>query len=174
MLTDLVPDYLLGKVCIGTGVGVAIQGTGRFPELGDFNDQVPRYLVCLRGDLRTEEGGPGVRNDPNKWDLPGGAVDFGESLEAAVRREIREELGVWLQLIHHIGHYEDIREGEHWISHTHRAVISIASPAPVVPESERSKLVKLRFMTLEELENVPTTKGIVELRRILAAKTGTF
>ncbi len=32
--------------------------------------------------------------NPDTWDLPGGRIDIGEDIEAAVKREIMEELGV--------------------------------------------------------------------------------
>ncbi len=37
-----------------------------------------------------------VRNERNLWDLPGGGMDFWESPEETLRREIREEM--WLEI----------------------------------------------------------------------------
>lgn len=37
---------------------------------------------------------PHRRSDPNCWDMIGGRVEDGETIEAALARELREELGV--------------------------------------------------------------------------------
>ena len=55
-------------------------------------------------DIIIEMGGRGIvlierKNPPQGWALPGGFVDYGESLEAAAVREAREETCLEVELI---------------------------------------------------------------------------
>ncbi|MDY0270165.1 NUDIX domain-containing protein [Trichloromonas sp.] len=47
------------------------------------------------------------RNEPRGWALPGGFVDYGESLEEAARREALEETGLVLSNLRQFGAYSD-------------------------------------------------------------------
>jgi 8-oxo-dGTP diphosphatase len=47
------------------------------------------------------------KNPPAGWALPGGFVDYGESLETAAVREAREETGLELSNLRQFGAYSD-------------------------------------------------------------------
>jgi len=59
--------------------------------------------------IEIEEGIVLIRrkNPPYGWALPGGFVDYGESLEEAAIREAREETSLDVELISQLGAYSD-------------------------------------------------------------------
>jgi ADP-ribose pyrophosphatase YjhB (NUDIX family) len=67
---------------------------------------------------RAEVRWPLMRNERGLWEFPGGAVEFGERLADALRREIREEYGIEIA----VGELLDVAdhiltaEGQHWVS----------------------------------------------------------
>lgn len=71
--------------------------------------------VIFRGDsvLLVKRGKPPFLG---QWSIPGGRLEFGERVEAAVHREVREETSVRVELMGLIGVYEalpDAADGGH-------------------------------------------------------------
>ena len=90
---------------IGIGCGALI-----------FNDK--NEVLLLKRTLNT-------RNEAGFWSKPGGGVEFGEKVEDAVKREIKEELGVDIELVKFLGFTNHILESEkqHWIAFNYLAKI---------------------------------------------------
>jgi ADP-ribose pyrophosphatase YjhB (NUDIX family) len=71
------------------------------------------------------------KNPPYGWALPGGFVDYGETLEEAAVREAREETSLDVELVSQFGAYSDPSRDprHHTISVVFRARVVSGTPA---------------------------------------------
>lgn len=102
------------KKPVEAGCGAAIQ------------DDAGRLLLIQR--LREPEAGA--------WGLPGGKIDFGEPAAETARREIREELGIEIEVtgLACIAETIDAGDGRHWVAPVYDARIISGEPAILEPE----------------------------------------
>ena len=96
---------------------------------------VGAIMVNERGELFLARRGPQAKNERGLWEFPGGSVEFGERLADALRREIREEYGVEIE----VGELLDVvdhilpGEGQHWVSPTYLCRITSGEPRILEP-----------------------------------------
>jgi len=72
------------------------------------------------GEIFLSRRGQEAKNERGCWETPGGAVKFNESLEMAMRREIREEYGIEVTVLEQFPAADHIitKEKQHWVATT--------------------------------------------------------
>ena len=103
------------------------------------------HLFNSKGELYLQRRPLWKDIQPGKWDTAvGGHVDLGESVEMALRREVREELGVTDFTPETVTHYVFDSARERELVFVHRTVYD----GPVTPSEE---LDGGRFWSLDEI-----------------------
>ena len=97
--------------------------------------------------------------DPSKglWTVPGGRVESGEYLAEAVRREVREETGVSVDVGELLGVLEVIGDGWHYVIHDHLATVA-GDPTPTAADDASEAL----WVPLNEVAGLDCTPRFVE------------
>ncbi|MBI5565809.1 MAG: NUDIX domain-containing protein [Chloroflexi bacterium] len=82
---------------------------------------VGAIIVNARGRVFMAQRGPLAKNERGLWEFPGGAVEYGETLIAALKREITEEYGLQMEVRDLLDVVDHILpdEGQHWVSPTY-------------------------------------------------------
>jgi TDG/mug DNA glycosylase family protein len=118
-------------------------------------------------------------DDPGVWVAPGGAVDGPEDREAALRRELNEELqlddigvGPWIWRRRHIWNWP--ARGEIYDTHEEFALVRVTDPAVVRPTAHDSLFAgprareQHRWWTAPEISRSGDTFSPRQLGRLLA------
>ncbi len=121
-------------------------------------------IINKEGKVYITQRGPKAKNERGKWEIPGGGVDFGETFEQAIVREIREECDCEVEVVGLLGICDHIipDEHEHWVSPTYICKLIQGEPRIVEPE----KCSQAGWFTLEEAEKLDlsiVTKFDIEL-----------
>ncbi len=120
--------------------------------------KVVAAVICSRDRIFAVQRGYGDYKD--RWEFPGGKVEEGESLEAALAREIREELDTEIEVGDQIDTIEYDYPDFHLSMDCFRC--SIVSGTPVLKEAEDA-----RWLTADTIDSVDWLPADVEVVEIL-------
>ncbi len=126
---------IIGVDYIGVGVGALIE------------NNEGKYFLSLRGNE--------VRNEPGKWEFPGGGVEFGEKLKDSTKREMKEEYDIEIEVIELLDIDDHIipEEKQHWVSPIY--ICKIISGEPKIMEPDKCE--QIGWYTIDEIEKMDLT-----------------
>lgn len=114
---------------------------------------VGAIIINDEGQLFMAKRGSKVTNEAGLWEFPGGSVEYGERLRDALRREIKEEFDIEIEvgpLLDAVDHILP-EEGQHWVSPTFICRVKSGEPRILEPD----KCDEICWYSLEEIpENV--------------------
>ena len=118
-----------------------------------------KYLLTKRYDLDQE--------DPSefrgKWQLPGGGVNFGERVEEAVKREVKEEVALDVDVISLVPYViNSIRKNWHGIGTVLCCRLNDVKQAIKLNEEAD----KYRWFSSAEIQRLNTLPGVKEVIKI--------
>ncbi len=120
-------------------------------------------IINEKGELFLSKRSQNVKNERGHWETPGGSVEFGEILADAVRREMKEEYGVDIEIIEQFPAEDHLipAEGQHWVATTFLAIIKDGEMPKIC---EPKKCEAIGWFTLD---NLPSPLSIITRLDIL-------
>ncbi len=108
-------------------------------------------IVDEKGRVLMQKRGRQARDGFGEWKLPSGEVEYGEKVESALKREMKEELGIDISIVKFLFNAEVClpQEGEHWLTPVYLCKIKKGKPKILEP----GKCEEIGWF---EIDNLPT------------------
>lgn len=111
-------------------------------------DASERILLIRRGNPPAQ----------GRWSLPGGRIESGETAEAAIVREVREETGLRVRVLSEVGTVmRDTGTGDRYVIRDFRCVV-VGDDTPVAGDDA----LDAGYFTADELTQLPTSSGLLQ------------
>lgn len=137
-----------GKDYIGVGGGVLI-----------FNKKKEVFLAQRSKNSKNEAG---------QWSKPGGTVEYGEKVIESMKREIKEEIGVGIDVWGYLPHTDHVikKENQHWVAFNYLANLKSGEPK----NSEPHKCDQIGWFRLDALPKKLNQTTREAIKNYLAGK----
>ncbi len=128
---------------------------------------VGAILVNNEGKIFLAKRGPGVSKHAGMWEIPGGGVNFGETMAEAIKREVMEEHSVEIEVGEMLDTVEDIAPEVGWHTVGPAFVCKIVKGIPKIMEP--NKCTEIGWFTWAEVQKLSltpyTAKDLAGFRR---------
>lgn len=137
--------------------GLEKEGKKKDEKLKSGKERIGVAVSCFchdgKGNYLLEKRSMQARDEQGRWNPGGGTVEFGETTEDAIRRELKEEYSVNVLSYEFLGYRDVIRTVEdrvsHWILLDFKVLINPAQ----VRIGEPDVIDEVRWVTID---NIPT------------------
>lgn len=113
---------------------------------------VGAVILNREGKFFLAKRGVKAQNEPGTWEFPGGAIELGETMAQAIKREIKEEFGVTVKPLKPMLPIDHLipREKQHWIAIPYLAILKSGKPKILEPE----KCMEIGWFSVKEAEKL--------------------
>ncbi|MDD5700164.1 MAG: NUDIX hydrolase [Candidatus Nanoarchaeia archaeon] len=127
---------------------------------------VPAIIKNSRGEILLGKRSKNVFTYPGYWGLPGGIIEYGETVEQAIKRELKEELGIESEFIKYGKPYTDLPTKE---SPFHGIAIPVYCSIKGEPESkdETSEVKWFKPKEIKEMNLAYNHKKILKQEGVI-------
>jgi ADP-ribose pyrophosphatase YjhB (NUDIX family) len=111
-------------------------------------------------------------NDPGKglWSIPGGLLEVGETIREGVKRELREETGLDVEVVELLDVIDNITCDEAGRVCFHYVLIDFlcrVTRGELTPDTD---VKEVQWVRVDDLEKIPTTRTLMRLLKKMGEK----
>jgi mutator protein MutT len=121
-------------------------------------------------ELFLTKRGKKATNERGCWEVPGGKINFGETLQEAIKREMKEEYGVDIEVTEQLPAADHLipDEKQHWVPTTFLAKIKKGQKPKIM---EPQKCDAIGWFTLDKLPQPLSIITKIDLEVVKKQKT---
>jgi len=119
------------------------------PSVDYIGVGVAAIILNKKNEVLFQLRGPKAKNEHGLWKLPGGTIEYNEKEEEALKRELKEELGIEVRIIKQVFCLDNIlkKENQHWLVPFYLCRIKKGKPKILEPE----KAIKIAWFSPKNL-----------------------
>jgi 8-oxo-dGTP diphosphatase len=125
------------------------------------------------GEFAMAKRSEAARDEPGRWDIGGGAIEFGQTVEHALQAEIRQEYCCVYRQATFLGYRDVLRRMNGELSHWVALDFLVEVDRMAVSNGEPHKLDEIRWVSISELPT-PLHSGGPSFLRSHSSHLGDF